>query len=555
MVSIVSAFRDLARIREVSTVLIRHGFGEVVQRIGIGGGGGKRSSDRPDEASPQAARTSVPERIRRVLEDLGPSFVKLGQLASTRADLLPPDLVAELRKLQDSVPPLPFEEVRGQIERSLGAPIEDIFLSFDETPLAAASIAQVHRARLRDENGEHDVAVKVQRPGIATTIASDLDILHTLAALLERAIPETRIYSPIGLVQQFDHAVTAELDFAQEADNALRFAQNFAENPQIRFPKIYRAASSKQVITMEFLDGVKFHAAIEQGHSGRELARLAFGAMVKQIYEDGFFHADPHPGNALVLGPPGAPVLAMFDLGMVGRLSPRMRDLTIDVVMSALRRDYEGIASALYQIGSPSKKIDMAAYQAEVATLADRYLGRQLRDIEMSGLIRDLVRAATKYGIEIPTDFVLMGKALMTIEGVGKEIDPTFDVYEEARPLFTELLKKRYSPERMGNELLRRIERLGGASYRVPQQLEEVLDDLRLGRLRIQMEDKQATRVADRAGRRSFAGMIVGVCLLSSAVLFALARDVPGYVFLGAALVSVLGHLAAEAFRDLRYRG
>ncbi|HSC86770.1 MAG TPA: AarF/UbiB family protein, partial [Polyangiaceae bacterium] len=361
MVSIVSAFRDLARIREVSAVLIRHGFGEVVQRIGIGGAGGRRTSDQAEPTASGDSRGTVATRIRQVLEDLGPSFVKLGQLASTRADLLPPELVAELRKLQDNVPPLPFSDVRDQIERSLGAQVETLFTQFDQTPLAAASIAQVHRARLADENGEHDVAVKVQRPGIGLTIQSDLDILHTLAALLERAIPETRIYSPIGLVQQFDHAVTAELDFAQEADNAGRFTQNFVDHPQVHFPRIYRSASSKQVITMEYLDGLKFHAALAQGYPARELARLAFGAMVKQIYEDGFFHADPHPGNALVLGTPEAPVLAMFDLGMVGRLSPRMRDLTIDVVMSALRRDYEGIADALYQIGSPSKKIDRAA--------------------------------------------------------------------------------------------------------------------------------------------------------------------------------------------------
>ncbi len=553
MVSIVSAFRDLARIREVSSVLARHGFGEVVQRLGLGVGGGKRAPDGAEDSS-KGSRVSMPVRIRQVLEELGPSFIKLGQLASTRADLLPPELIVELRKLQDSVLLLPFEEVRAQVERSLGATIEEIYSSFDEVPLAAASIAQVHRARLVTDSGEHDVVAKVQRPGISSTIASDLDILHTLAALLERAIPETRLYSPVGLVQQFDQAITAELDFAAEADNAVRFAQNFAEHPQVHFPKIYRSASSKQVVTMEYLDGVKFDAAIANGHSGKELARLAFGAMVKQIYEDGFFHADPHPGNALVLGTPDAPVLALFDLGMVGRLSPRMRDLTIDVVTSALRRDYDGIARALYEIGTPSKKIDMDAYRAEVALLSDRYLGKQLRDIEMSALIRDLVRAATKYGIEIPTDFVLMGKALMTIEGVGKEIDPQFDVYEEARPLFTELLKKRYSPERMGNELLKRIERLGGAGYKVPQQLEEVLDDLRLGRLLIKLDNPPQTRAIERHGRRLFMAMILGVLLLCTAGLLAVHRDVPAYLFLGFAVMTLFTHLSFEAFREFRGR-
>lgn len=552
MISLVHAARDISRIREVTTVLIRHGFGEVVRRLGLLG-----KSPPPELHASHAERpqSSFAERIRQVLEDLGPSFVKLGQLASTRADLLPPELITELKKLQDSLPPLPFEVVQKQLEISLGLSIEEVFSSFSEEPLAAASIAQVHRARLKTDTGEElDVAVKVQRPGIAKTIASDLDILHTLAVLLERAIPETRIYSPIGLVQQFDQAITAELDFTTEADNAVRFTQNFAEDPHVHFPRIYRQASTKQIITMEYLDGLKIDSAVQNGYSGKRIAQLAFAAMVKQIYEDGFFHADPHPGNALILGPPEDPSLAFLDLGMVGRLSPRIRDLTIDVVIAALRQDHEGIALALYEIGSPSKKIDMASYQAEVALLSDRYLGKQLRDIELSSLIRDLVRTATKYGIEIPTDFVLMGKALMTIEGIGKEIDPQFDVFEEARPLFTDLLKKRYSPERIGNELLRRLERIGDASYKVPQQLEEVLDDLRRGRLRIHQENRPHTRELDRLGRRLTTVFLLSACVLGSALLYAVERNTAGTLFLLAAVLGLLAHLLLEGLRELRNR-
>ena len=343
----------------------------------------------------------------------------------------------------------------------------------------------MHRARLRSDEGALDVVVKVQRPGIAETIASDLDLLHAFAALVERAIPESRIYSPVGLVQQFDRAITSELDFTAEAENALRFAQNFAGYSNVKFPSVYRQASSKHVITLEYLDGSKVDEVMAKGYSGKRLARIALDVIVKQIFEDGFFHADPHPGNVLVLGPPENPVIAMIDLGMVGRLSPRLRDLTIDVMVGAVRRDYEAIADALYAIGTPTKKIDMQAYRAEVALLAEKYLGKQLKDIELSSMIRDLVRGATKYGLQIPTDFTLMGKALMTIESVGKEIDPEIDVFAEARPLFVELLRKRYSPERLGNELLRRLERLSGATYNMPQQLQEVLDDLRLGRLSV----------------------------------------------------------------------
>ncbi len=558
MVSLVSAARDLGRVREISSVLVRHGFGEFVSRLGL-----TRKSSAEHDALPaedeargtrERAEQSLAVRARRVLEDLGPSFVKLGQIASTRPDVLPADLVLELKKLQDSVAPLPFEPIKEQVERSLGAPLQDLFEDFSTVPLAAASISQVHRATLKTDEGPKDVVVKVQRPGIASTIASDLDLLHALAALVERAIPESRIYSPVGLVQQFDHAITSELDFSSEAENARRFAQNFADDPQIRFPAVYRSASSKQVITLEFLEGYKVYDAVRAGHSGKLIARLALRSMVRQIFEDGFFHADPHPGNVLVWGTPEAPGLALLDLGMVGRLSPRLRDLTVDVVTAALRRDHEGIADALYEIGTPTRKIDMAAYRAEVALLSEKYLGKSLEDVELSALIRDVVRVATKYGIEIPTDFVLMGKSLMTVEGVGKEIDPSFDVYEESKPLFSDILKKRYSPERIGSQLLRRLERLGGMSYKVPEQLEEVLDDLRLGRLRIRTEDSAHAAALERHGRRLFTAVVSSALLVSGAWLTASAKQPVGYGLLGAALLLLTWHTWREVFYDWRRR-
>lgn len=548
MVSLVTAVRDIARVREVASVLVRHGFGEVVGRLGLGA---KKDLDAPESRRPQV---SVAARVRLVLEDLGPSFVKLGQLASTRPDILPPDLISELRKLQDSAPALPFAEIEAQVERALGAPISDVFATFERVPLAAASIAQVHRATLRTEEGVLDVAVKVQRPGIAATIASDVEILHTLAALLERAIPETRIYSPVGLIQQFDHAITAELDFVSEADNARRFSRNFEEYSNIRFPSVHRNASSKQVLTMEFLEGEKIHRAIDSGFSGRAITRTAFRAIIKQIYEDGFFHADPHPGNILISGNKDDPVVSFVDLGMVGRLSPRMRDRTIDVITACLRQDHEAIADALYAIGTPTKKIDMQAYRAEVGLLSEKYLGKPLKEIEMSAMIRDLVRGGTKYGIEIPTDFVMTGKSLMTIEGIGKEIDPDFDVYEEAKPLFSDLLRKRYSPEKVGSELLRRIEKLGEAGYNVPQQLEEVLDDLRYGRLQVNATDPKRTAATERLGRRILATGLTSTLVLSGALLVATDKNSAGYALFGVALLSLLIHAALEALGSLRQR-
>lgn len=551
MVSIVHAARDIGRIRTISTVLARHGFGEIAQRMGFGGA--KKGDEAPVAVSAQPTG-ALASRLRRVLEDLGPSFVKLGQIISTRSDVLPDELIAELTKLQDSVPPVPFDDIKEEVERSLGRPLEEVYEDFDPSPLAAASIAQVHRAKLKHEDGLVDVVVKVQRPGISATVASDVDLLHTFAALLERAVPESRLYSPTGLVQQFDRAITNELDFTAEAENAIRFTQNFEHYHNVRFPKVYRDASSKRVLTLEYLDGQKIYDAIASGHSARRLARLAMDILVKQIFEDGFFHADPHPGNVLVLGAPDDPQFALIDLGMVGRLSPRMRDICVDLMVAAVRRDYDGIADAIYAIGQPVEKIDMNAYRAEVALLAEKYLGRQLKDIELSGLLRDLIQGATKYGLEIPTDFLLVGKALMTLEGVGKEIDPELDVFEEAKPFFLDILKKRYSPERLGSELLRRLEKLSGTTSDMPEQIREVLDDLRLGRLTVRTVDPDVPRAADRLGRRLYSSIVASSLLVSGAWVLS-----SGYPRAGAALMAMAGvllasHYARDAFRNLRKR-
>lgn len=544
---IVHAARDIARLRDISTVLIRHGFGEVVARIGLRRGKGarprpelERGSDpdlRPSSDPTELAALATPEevqrgdrakqeislpvRLRMVLEDLGPTFVKLGQIMSTRPDVVPSEVITELKKLQDAVPPVPFEDIRLQVERALGVPLGDVFESIDETPLAAGSIAQVHRAVLKSPQGPRQVVVKVQRPGIVATIASDVDLMRAFASLLERAIPESRIYSPVGLVQQFDRATSNELDFTLEAENAAQFRLNFEKNPRVRFPEVFHEASSKQVITQEFLDGKRVYDALGEGYSGKKLAKIALEVVVKMIFEDGFFHADPHPGNAIVLGVPEQPVLALIDLGMVGRLSPRLRDLTTDIMIAALRRDYDGIADALYAIGTPTAKIDRVLFRAEVALRSEKYLGRPLKDIKFSSLIRDLVQGATQFGLRIPTDFTLVGKAMMTLEGVGKDLDPELEVFAESRPLFLRLVKKRYSPERLGNELLRRLERLSGATDMMPQQIQEVLEDLRLGRLNVNTIDPGIRSAADLLGKRVFVGLVTSSLLLSSTLLLA----------------------------------
>ena len=531
MASLLTAVRDLGRLREIVAVLTKHGFGEALARMGLAGLA-PSTTKLKDLGDGEARLIAWQERVRFVLQDLGPSFIKLGQIASTRTDLLPPELIRELKKLQDDVPPIGFDDIKREIESSLAAKIEDVYARFDEKPLATASIGQVHRARLRAEfdevpegqtAAEREVVVKVQRPGVRETVERDLELLHILAGIVERSIEEARIYDPVGLVQQFDRSITAEMDFTTEGGNAEKFRRNFVGFPGIAFPKVYKKASSKRVLTIEFFDGKKIYAAVDAGASGKVIAKQSVGIIIKMIFEDGFFHADPHPGNIIIMGPPEEPIVGLIDLGMVGRLSPEMRDKTIRLMVAAGRNDARGVADALYAIGKPTKKIDMDDYRAEVTMLAEKYLGKPLKEIEISALVRDLVQGGTKYGLEIPTDFMMVGKSLMTIEGIGKELDPDLDVFGVATPYFVDLMKKRFSPEEIGNELWRGAERIAGLATDVPTHLAEVLDDLRLGRLQLQTVETQAAPTLDRLGRRIFSGLIVaslnvtaGLALVSS---------------------------------------
>lgn len=567
MVTVLSAVRDLARLREISSVLVRHGFGEVVARAGFGRTKKKEKaaegaadapeigSDEVEKGEDEAKRISIHQRARLVLQDLGPSFIKLGQIASTRADVLPPELIVELKKLQDDVPPVSFDQIKGVVESSLGAPLAELFVRFDEKPLATASIGQVHRAVVSTPEGERDVVVKVQRPGVAPTVMRDLELLHIMAAAIERAIPDSRIYSPVGLVQQFDRSITTELDFTTEADNAQRFAENFVGHERVRFPKVYKNVSSKHVLTLEFFDGKKLDRAVAEGANGKSIAKLATGIIIKMIFEDGFFHADPHPGNVIILPPNEEPVVAMIDLGMVGRLSPELRDRTVDLMVAAVRKDMPGVADALYAIGRPTKKIDMREYRAEVGMLAEKYLGKPLAEIELSSMIRDLVQGAIKYGLEIPTDFMLVGKALMTVEGIGKELDPELDVFGEAAPYFFEIMRKRYSPVRLGNELWRGVEQLSRAGYDMPMQVREVLEDLRLGRTVLRTEDPGLPEAADRLGRRVFSGLLLLSLVSGGVLLIHDGRDeTPGIALLVAAAVVWLVHVGRDLQRGLARR-
>jgi ubiquinone biosynthesis protein len=509
--AILTTVGNIDRLRQITQVLVKHGFGELVARTDLAALVPFRKVDE------NAPRVSFSERMRLAMQELGPSFVKLGQILSTRADLLPPDLILELKKLQEDVPPIPFEEVKAEIEETVGAPLEEVFARFDEKPLASASIGQVHRARLKRPAGaEVEVAVKVQRPRIRSTIERDLDLLYLMARLLERAVPESTIYSPTGLVAEFDKAITAELDYTIEAKNGETFARNFTGDATVKFPEVYRDVSGKKVLVAEFFDGHHIDKATrELGYSGERIAKNAVKIIAKMIFQDGIFHADPHPGNIRILGAPDNPVVGLLDLGLIGTITPDLREKATDLLIAAVKKDVDDLADALLAMGRPRDKVDMQAFRAEVARLSEVHLGKPLSEIQLAAMIRDLVQGAVKFEIEMPVEMLMVGKALMTVEGIGKTIYPELDVFEEARPFFMKLLWSRYSPEKVGARLLRAASRLSGAASDVPPMLAEVLDDVRRGRLRLQAEDPGLGRAAERLGRRIALGLI-GASLIAA---------------------------------------
>jgi ubiquinone biosynthesis protein len=539
MVSVVKTVKNTDRLRQISTVLAKHGFGELIGRINL------RSL--VPGLEPAKPKKSFSVRLREVAQELGPSFVKLGQIASTRTDLLPADVITELKKLQDDVPPMSAAEVDEILADSFGGLEDELFASIDREPLASASIGQVHLAVLRQDDREVPVVIKLQRPRIRPTIERDLDLLYLLARLVERHIPESRIYSPVGLVSEFDRAIMAELDFNQEADNAERFARNFEGDPTVRFPHIYREASGKRVLTMERFDGDKIYAFAEHEGVGEQIATNALHVIARMIFEHGFFHADPHPGNIIMLSTPSNPVIGLIDLGLVGRLSPEMRDRAIDLMLAAITGDPESLSEALIAMGKPRGRVDMEAFRGEVAVLSEKYLGRPLAEVELSALIRDLVQGAIKYEIEMPVEMMMVGKALMTVEGIGKEIHPELDVWSELRPYFVQLLRQRYSPERIGRDLLKGIGRIRSSAGQLPGQVSDILNDVRAGRLTVRTSDTTLAHAGDRLGRRVFSAVTGGALLTcGTALLIAGRYEGLAFTFLIAAAVVVVLHLVGD---------
>ncbi|MDP4128415.1 MAG: AarF/UbiB family protein, partial [Bacillota bacterium] len=421
--------RHLKRYRDVAKVLARHGFGFFVEEIGLLHmlSLPKRLFTDMEEIDPK----SVGERIRLVIEELGPTYVKIGQIASTRADVIPTEILHELEKLQDNVSPFPFVEVSRIIEGELGSPLGEIFSTFDENVLAAASIGQVHRAQLR--TGE-EVAVKVQRPQIKTMIETDLEILMDLATLAERRMEKMERLQLRDVVEEFSKSLRNELDYTIEARNAEKIAKQFKNDSTVYIPGIYWDYSTRAVLTMEFVKGQKlneFKGIEEKGYDRKALSEHLVKALFHQVLIEGFFHADPHPGNILLLN---GGVIAFIDFGMVGRLSLDMKHNFASLVIAMMRQNTESMIKAVLKIGIVPDDVNLTLLTNDVDELREKYVDVPMSRISIGEAISDLFEVAFRHRIRIPSDFTLLAKCLLILEGIVEKLDPHLSIMDMAEP-------------------------------------------------------------------------------------------------------------------------
>lgn len=514
----ISAVRDLGRLHDITTVLIRHGFGDLVRRIGLAGALESAGKVLHWRAPEELARLEPPARVRRALEELGPTFIKLGQILATRVDLFPPEWIAEFSKLQDAAPAIPFDELRAQLTADLGEQPEAVFSRVEEQALAAASLAQVHRAWLADGTA---VILKVRRPSIKTVIEADLRLMARLAEIIEAEAPDLQRYRPREVVRQFTLSLHRELDFATEGRNAERIATNFACHPEFVVPAIYWPWTSERLNVQEYIDGIPGSnlAAVEAAGLDRKvLARRGIQAVLKMILEDGFFHADPHPGNVFYL--PGNRI-AFIDFGMVGRLSEERRYQLNVLLHGLVSHDSAAVADVLLD-WSGSGDAEGDTLQSEIDVFVDQYRGIPLREINFGSMLSDLVAILREHGLALPSDLALLIKAFITLEGLGLQLDPDFDIASEAAPLIERVLLSHAAFGELAKRSWSKLSSMLGLIAGLPQDLRQILRSVRRGKLQIQIDViplKQFGERLDRAASRLALSILIAALIVGSAIV------------------------------------
>jgi ubiquinone biosynthesis protein len=526
-------YRNVNRWGEILAILSKYGLAGWISRFDLTMVKGFLKN-RDGEALAHLGRET---RIRLALEELGPTFIKLGQILSTRPDQIGMALALELQKLQTSVPHDDPQIVRQMVEAELGKPLEELFEDFDSTPLASASIGQVHRARL---HAGDDVAVKVQHAGIRRRMEVDLDILTGLAQLADR-IPELRPYRPRAMVAEFRRVVRRELDFAREARNLQQFARNFAGNKHVRIPRLYPQFSTTRVLTMEWLDGAKLSDALVRQSGAvdaREVTRHGAEMYLEMIFHHGFYHGDPHPGN-LILLPDGA--IGLLDCGMVGRLDEQLREDIEDMLAAIVMQDSQQLTSLVMRLGAVPPGLDEPALSVDLSEFVSHYANQPVDSFDLAGALNEMVEIIQRYHIALPSSMAMLIKVLVMLEGTARLLEPSFSLMELIEPYQKKMLRRRLSPARQMRKMRRIYSEVEQLAEVLPRRLREILQQVETGKFDVHLDH----RGLEPSVNRLVLGMLASALFLGSSLLISQTVwplwnvSVPGT--LGAILSAFLG--------------
>ena len=516
------------RYQEIINAFLRNGFSYFVYRLGLTD---RSSVDKKLETERNMNLHTIGVKLRHILQGLGPTFIKLGQIASTRRDLIPEEIALELEQLQDQVSSFSFQKVRDIIENELGDVLENLFQDFNETPLATASIGQVHIAHL--PTGEQ-VAIKIQRPDIQPIVETDLEILDDLAKLMEAKIHWAKTYQIRNIIYEFSNSLRDELDYSIEGRNSDRIAKQFIDNPTIHIPKVYWEFSTKKVLTMELIEGIKvnhFEELDEQGYDRKVIAERLTASMLHQILMEGFFHGDPHPGNIYIL-PDN--VVSYLDFGMIGRLNDDMKYNFASLIISLQRGNTKGMIKTFSAMGLLSDETDIASLHNELDGLQIKYYDVPLSEISLGGVVTEIFAIAYRHQIQIPSDITILGKSLLTVEGIVEKLDPEFSIMKAAEPFGEKLVRKRYNPKNiMKNSWDQFIENAEILSE-LPKNLKELTSTVQKGKLRLDINVPELQLFLQRldkiSNRLSFSiillafsilmvGLIIGSAIAGQSIL------------------------------------
>ena len=544
MINLKQNYKNLKRAKEILFVLSKYGLGyffnlPAVERYFKLG---KKFFIKKTEKEAIKSLT-LPERARMACEDLGPTFVKLGQILSTRPDLISREFVEEFRKLQDKVPPFSFLEVREIFKKEFGRPIDELFIEFDECPVASASLSQVHRARL--SSGE-EVAVKVQRSNIKERIKSDISILFDLVNFMEKRLINGHIYQPTEIVKEFSKTIKQELDFVNEGHNINKFRVNFENSETVYIPEVYWQLTTSKILTMEYIKGVKISDIVDSDDSQYDKKLIsARGAdmMLKQIFVDGFFHGDPHPGNIFITE---NNVIALLDFGLVGRVEESTMANMASLLIAAIGNNTEKIIESLEQMEIIDLEMDIKELKIEINDFIDKYYGVPLKQLKISVIIEEILAIMIHHQIKMPSDLTLLAKSLVTIEGLGRDLDPDFDMVAHTKPFAKQLISKKYSISNLWNR--------GSGSLReffhfleiFPKDFLWLIRNLRKGELNIGFQHKGLDKLIleiDRSSNRLSFSMIIAALIIGSSMI--LGQPIGPFIF-GYPAIGIIGYLFAS---------